>query len=140
MAPTYISVVNIGGRKIHSSFDIKPGVRLLRKVKFKEQVVRSKLVITNKFSMVSRDLLFKINARSLETFVCSTVTESTWLAVALVANLLQLPTVMDRLVYATVDGFDALERYLVLNLWRMFQFDELIRHLALTLCRMLRIS
>ena len=40
------------------------------------------------------------------------------------ADLLQLPPVMGKSVYVTVDDCNSLERPLVLNLWRMFKFAE----------------
>ena len=76
------------------------------------------------FQVVSSDWLFKINARLLELFMCSTATEFAGLTVVLVADLLQLPPVMGKPVYATADGCDSLERHLSLNLWHMFQFAE----------------
>ena len=57
--------------------------------------------------------------------MCSTATEFAGLTVVLVADLLQLPPVMGKPVYAIADGCDSLERHLSLNLWRMFQFAEL---------------
>ena len=61
----------------------------------------------------------------LKFFMCSTSTEFAGLKVVLVADLLQLPPVMGKPVYATANGCDSLERYLSLNLWRMLQFAEL---------------
>ena len=75
--------------------------------------------------MVSSDFLFKINARLLEIFLCSTATKFAGMTIVLVADLIQLPPVMGKLVYATPDGCDSIERHLSLNLWRMFQFAEL---------------
>ena len=57
--------------------------------------------------------------------MCSTASEFAGLTVALMADLLQLPSVMGKPVYAIADGCDSLERHLSLNLWRMFQFAEL---------------
>ena len=57
--------------------------------------------------------------------MCSTAVEFAGLTVLLVADLLQLPPVMGKPVYATVDSCDSLQRHLALNLWRMFQFAEL---------------
>ena len=61
----------------------------------------------------------------LKFFMCSTSTEFAGLKVVLVADLLQLPPVMGKPVYATADVCDSLERHLSLNLWRMLQFAEL---------------
>ena len=47
------------------------------------------------------------------------------LIVVLVADLCQLLPVMGKPVYAPADGCDSLERHLILNLWRIFQFAEL---------------
>ena len=84
-----------------------------------------KMVIIDEFSMVSSDLFLKIDDRLLEIFMFSTSIEFAGLTVALVADLLQLPPVMGKPVYATADGCDSLERHLSLNLWRMLQFAEL---------------
>ena len=75
--------------------------------------------------MVSSDFIFKINARLLEIFMCSTAVEFAGPTVVLVADLLQLPPVMGKPVYVTVDDCDSLERHLALNLWHVFQFAEL---------------
>ena len=53
--------------------------------------------------MVSTDLFFKINARLLKIFMCSTAVEFAGLTVLLVADLLQLPPVTSKPVYATED-------------------------------------
>ena len=85
------------------------------------------MVIINEFSMVSSDLFFKINAELLEIFICSTETEFAGLIVILVDDLLHIPPVMGKPVYATADGCGSLERHLPLNLWRVSQFGELMR-------------
>ena len=131
LGPTGISAINIGGITIHSGVGIKPGVKLLglsdkMKACLRNKLSGIKMVIIDEFSMVSSDLLFKINARLLEIFMCSTATEFAGLTVVLVADLLQLPPVMGKPVYATANGYDLLERRLSLNLWRMFQFAKLI--------------
>ena len=68
---------------------------------------------------------FKINARLLEFFMCSTAVEFAGMTVLLVADLLQLPPIMGKPVYTTLDSCDSLRRRLASNLWRMFQFAEL---------------
>ena len=83
------------------------------------------MVIIDEFSMVSSDLFFKINARLLEIFLCSTTVEFAELTVLIVADLLQLPPVMGKPVYLTADSCDSLQRHLTSNLWRMFQFAKL---------------
>ena len=96
------------------------GKKLCKKCFFKK-----KLVIIDEFSMASSNLFFKLNPWVLEIFICSTAVEFAGLTVLLVANLLQLPSVMGKPVYATVDSCDSLEGHLALNLWRMLQFAEL---------------
>ena len=130
LGPTGISAVNIGGTTIHCGFGIKPGVKLLGlsdkiKASLRNKLSEVKMVIIDEFSMVSNDLFLKINARLLEIFICSTAVEFAGLTVVLVADLLQLPPVMGKPVYVTVDGCVSLERHLGLHLWRMFQFAEL---------------
>ena len=71
LGPTFISAVNIGGTTIHSGLGIKPGVKLLglsdkMKACLRNKLSGIKMVIIDEFSMVSSDLLFKINARLLE--------------------------------------------------------------------------
>ena len=95
------------------------------KASLRNKFSQVKMVITDEFSMVSSDLFFKINARLLEIFMCSTAAEFAGVTVLLVADLLQLSPVMGKPVYATVDSCDSLERHLALNLWDMFQFAEL---------------
>ena len=90
-----------------------------------------KMVIINDISMVSSDLFFKINAELLEIFICSTETEFAGLIVILVDDLLQLPPVKGKPVYATADGCASLEGHLPLNLWRVLQFGELIEVMRL---------
>ena len=130
MGPTGISAVNIGGTTIHSGLGIKPGVKLLglsdkMKASLRNKLAEVKMVTIDEFPMISSDLFFKINARLLEIFMCSTAAEFAGVTVLLVADLLQLSPVMDKPVYATVDSCDSLERHLALNLWHMFQFAEL---------------
>ena len=130
LGPTGISAVNICVTTIHCGHGIKPGVKLLGlsdkiKASLRNKLSEVKMVIADKFSMVSNDLLLKINARLLEIFICSTAVEFAGLTVVLVADLLQLPPVMGKPVYVTVDGCVSLERHLGLHLWRMFQFAEL---------------
>ena len=130
MGPTGISAVNIGGITIHSGLGIKPRVKLLglrdeMKTSLRNKLSEVKMVLIDEFLMVSSDLFFKINAWLLEIFMCSTAAEFAGLTVLLVANLLHLPPLMDKPVYATVDSFDSLERHLAFNLWHMFQFAEL---------------
>ena len=130
LGPTGISAVNTGKTTIHSGLGIKPGVRLLDlsdkvKASLRNKLSEVKMVIIAEFLMVSSDLFFKINARLLEIFMCSTTVEFAGLTVALVADLLQLPPVMGKPVYVNVDDCDSLERHLALNLWHMFQFAEL---------------
>ena len=62
--------------------------------------------------MVSSDLFFKINAWLLEVFICSAAVEFAGLTIVLVSNLLQLPPVMGKPVYVTVDGCYSQERHL----------------------------
>ena len=131
LGPTGISAVNIGETTIHSGLGIKPGVKVLglsdkMKASLRNKLSEVKMVIIDEFLMVSSDLFFKINARLLEISMCSTAVEFARLTVVLVADLLQLPPVMGKPVYVTVDGCDSLERSLALNLWHMFQFAELI--------------
>ena len=130
LGPTGISAVNICVTTIHCGHGIKPGVKLLGlsdkiKASLRNKLSEVKMVIADKFSMVSNDLFLKINARLLEIFICSTAVEFAGLTVVLVADLLQLPPVMGKPVYVTVDGCVSLERHLGLHLWRMFQFAEL---------------
>ena len=131
LGPIGISAVNIGGTTIHSGLGIKPGGKLLGlsdkiKASLRNKLSEVKMVVTDKFSMVSSDIFFKINARLLEIFMCSTAVEFSGLTVVLVCDLLQLPPVMGKPVYVTVDGCDSLEKHLALKLWHMFQFAELI--------------
>ena len=128
--PAGISAVNIGRKTIHFGLGIKPGVKLLglsdkMKASLRNKLSKVKMVIIDEFSMVLSDLFFKISARLLEIFMCSTAVEFAELTVVLVADLLQMPPVMVKPVYVTVNGCDSLERHLPLNLWRMFQFAEL---------------
>ena len=132
MGPTGISAVNIGGTTIHSGLGIKPGAKLLglsdkMKASLRNKLAEVKMVTIDEFPMISSDLFFKINARLLEIFMCSTAVEFAGVTVLLVADLLQLSPVMGKPVYATVDSCDSLERHLALNLWRMFQFAELTK-------------
>ena len=120
LGPTDISVVNIGGKTIHSGLGIKPGVKLLglshkMKASLRNKLSEVKMVIIDEFSLVSSDLFFKINARLLEFFMCFTAVEFAGLTVSLGTDLLQLPPVMGKPVYVTVDGCDSLERHLTLN-------------------------
>ena len=57
--------------------------------------------------------------------MCSIAVEFSEMTVLPVTDLLQLPPVLGKLVYATVDSCDSVERHLALNLWRLFQFAEL---------------
>ena len=89
LGPTVISAVNIGGTTIHSGLGIKTAVTLLELSDKMKACLRNKLpevniVINDKFSMISSDLFFKINAQLIEIFMCSTVVG---LTVALVADL-----------------------------------------------------
>ena len=52
----------------------------------------------------------------------STAVEFAGMTVVLVADLPQLPPVMGKPEYTTVDSCDSLERHLALNLLPMFQF------------------
>ena len=117
LGPTGISTVNIGGTTIHSGLGIKPGVKLLglsdkMKASLRNKLSEVKMVIIDEFSMVSSDLFFKINARLLEFFMCFTAVEFAGLTVALGTDLLQLPPVMGKPVYVTVDGCYSQERHL----------------------------
>ena len=123
------SAVNTGEKTIYSGLEITPGVKLLgvsnkMKTSLRNKLSEVKMVIIDEFSMVASDLFFKINASLLEIFICSIAVEFAGLEVVLVADLLQLPPVMGKLVYVTVDGCDSVERHLALNLWRIFQFAE----------------
>ena len=118
---TGISAVNISGTTIRSSFGIKSGVKLLTlsdkmKVSLRNKLSEAKIVTIDEFPMASNDLFFKMNTRLLEIFMCSTVVEFSGLTVALVTDLLQLPPVMVKPVYATANGCDSLERHLALSL------------------------
>ena len=77
LGPTGISTVNVGGTTIHSFHGIKSGVKLLglsdkRKASLRNKLSEVKMVIIDECSMVSSALFFKINARLLEIFMCST--------------------------------------------------------------------
>ena len=117
MGPTGIYIVNIGGTTIHSGLDIKPGVKLLGLSDKMKASLRNKLsgltmVIIDEFAMVSSDFFFKINAWLLEVFIFSAAVEFAGLTIVLVSNLLQLPPVVGKPVYITVDGCYSLERHL----------------------------
>ena len=127
MGPIGISAIIIGGTTIYSGLGISDKMKACLRNKLSEL----KMVIINNISMVSSDLFFKINAELLEIFICSTETEFAGLIVILVDDLLQLPPVKGKPVYATADGCASLERHLPLNLWRVFQFGELIEVMRL---------
>ena len=57
-------------------------------------------MIINKFSIVLSDLFLKINTQLLKIFMCSILT------VVIVDDLLQWPSVMGNLFYATVNEYD----------------------------------
>ena len=107
LGSTSISAVNIGGTKIHSGVGIKPGVKLLglsdkMKASLRNKLSEIKMVIIDKFSMVSSDLFFKINVWLLETFMCSTVVEFAGVTVVPVADLLVVTSNGRNPVHATV--------------------------------------
>ena len=84
---------------IHSGLGIKPGVKLLglsdkMKTSLRNKLSEVKIFIIDEFSMVSSGLFSKINALLLEIFMCSTAVKFTGLTFKLVADLLQLPSVM----------------------------------------------
>ena len=83
------------------------------------------MVIFDELSMISSDLVFKINARLLEIFMCSTAVEFSGMTVLPAVDLLQLPPLMNKSVYATVDSCDSIERHLALHLWHMLHFTEM---------------
>ena len=112
MGPTGISAVNIGATTIHSGLGIKLGVKLRglsdnMNANLRNKLSEVKMVITDKFSMVSSGFFFKTNARLLEIFMCSTAVDFAGMTFVLVADLLQLPPVMGKPVYVTVDGCDS---------------------------------
>ena len=77
LGPTGKSAVDVAGTTIHSGLGIKPGAKLLglsekMKTSLRNKLSEVKMVIIDEFSMVSSDLCFKINARLLEIFMCST--------------------------------------------------------------------
>ena len=57
--------------------------------------------------------------------MCSTATEFAGMAVVLVADLLQLPSVMGKPVCANADHCDSPKRHSSLNLWRFSHFAQL---------------
>ena len=130
MDPTDIYAVNIGGTTIHSGLDIKPGVKLLGlsdiiKISLTRNLLEVKILLIDKFKMVSSGLFFIIYARLLKIYMCCIAIEFLGVTVGFVADLLRVSPVMSKPVHATVDGCDTLERHLALKIWCMFQFAEL---------------
>ena len=75
LGPAVISAVNIDGATIYSGLGINGGVKLLgfndkMKVSLRKKLLEVKMVIIDKFSMVLRDLFFKINGCFIEVFLC----------------------------------------------------------------------
>ena len=106
MGPTGISTVNVGGTTIHSFHGIKSGVKLLglsdkRKASLRNKLSEAKMVIIDECSMVSSALFFKINARLLKIFMCSTAVKFAGLTVVLVGDLLKLSLSMSLLMAVT---------------------------------------
>ena len=130
MDPKDISALNIGGANIHSSLGIKPGVKLLGlrdiiKISLTKNLSEVKMLLTDKFKMVSSDLFFIIYAWLLKIYMGCIAIEFLGVTVGFVANLLRVSPVMSKPVHANVDGCDSLERHLALKIWCMFQFAEL---------------
>ena len=79
------------GQTFHSPLNNK------KKASLGNDLSDATIMIINKFSIVLSDLFLKINTQLLKIFMCSIV---------IVDDLLQWPSVMGNLFYATVNEYD----------------------------------
>ena len=112
-----ISAINIGGTAIHSSLGTKPGTKLLdlndkSKAALRNRLSEMKLLIIEELSTVSSDLWTDIDSRLGEIFIMIPEKEFASLSVLAVAELLQPPPVIGKLIFSQFSDKDSMKHLL----------------------------
>ena len=109
MAPTGVAAIQVDGTIIHTALKIPvghlstilPPLHGKMKCSLKNHLSDLKVIIIDKISMISNELLFYIHLRLNEIFCSVNNYPFAGLTVTVVGNLLQLPHVWGRPVYAS---------------------------------------
>ena len=129
MAPTGVAAINIDGATIHTALNIpisQFGKKLSplsekMRLSLRNKLSDLKVIIIDKISMVSNDLLFHIHLRLTEIFGSLNDQPFAGVSVISVGDFLQLPPVGGKPVYANYkDNWQNFN-----SLWKLFKIFEL---------------
>ena len=121
LEPLRISAVNRGGNTIHFGLGLKPVTKLLglnekSKAVTKNRLSEVTLLTIDKFSMVSSNLWIAIDSRLGEIFMRILGIVFVGLSVMTLANLLQLPSVREKLTFSQFSDKETMKQLLGLQL------------------------
>ena len=130
LAPTGVAAVNVDGATIHSALALSPKPNYSKgmpKLSDKKQCMlqnkysQFSVIIIDKISMVSNNLLLNVHQRLVDIFCCSPDIPFAGISMIPYEDFCQLPLIQQRPVYTKFDD-------VILNIshcWRLFKIAEL---------------